>query len=162
MEALNIVEDSIQDMCTCARNLGCNSAQDCYVYLCNGLCWTFLIDLFCYILCKFVWIFCVAQVEGAAQWLPRANPAWCLYCAQDKFLQRPINLSYLILSYLTIISLYCHFWTFSWDILRLRSSHRAGPEPMYLPTMTQVGCEHVTKCISLVHADETTHYALCY
>ena len=32
-EALNIVEDGIQDMCTCARNLGCNSAQDCYVYL---------------------------------------------------------------------------------------------------------------------------------
>ena len=54
MEALNIVEDSIQDMCTCARNLGCHSTQDCYVYLCNGLCWTFLINLFCYILCKFV------------------------------------------------------------------------------------------------------------
>ena len=69
MEALNIMEDSIlQDMCTCARNLGCNSAQDCYVYLCNGLCWTFLINLFCYILSKFVWIFCVVQVEGAAQW----------------------------------------------------------------------------------------------
>ena len=33
MEALNIVEDSIQDMCTCARNLGCNSTQDCYVYI---------------------------------------------------------------------------------------------------------------------------------
>ena len=101
IEALNIVEDSIQDMCTCARNLGCNSTQDCYVYLCNGLCWTFLINLFCYILCKFVWIFCVAQVEGAALRLPRANSASCLYCAQDKFLQRPINLSYLILSYLS-------------------------------------------------------------
>ena len=28
-EALNIVEDSIQDMGTYDRNLGCNSAQDC-------------------------------------------------------------------------------------------------------------------------------------
>ena len=63
----------------------------------------FLINLFCYILCKFVWIFCVAQVEGAAQWLPRANPASCLYCAQDKFLQRPINLSYLILYLLSYL-----------------------------------------------------------
>ena len=27
MEALNIVEDTIQDMCTCARNLGCNQLK---------------------------------------------------------------------------------------------------------------------------------------
>ena len=54
MEALNIMEDSIHDTCTCARSLGCNSSQDWYVYLCNGLRWTFLIILFCYILCKFV------------------------------------------------------------------------------------------------------------
>ena len=79
-----------------------------HVYLCNGLCWTFLINLFCYIQCKFAWIFCVAQVEGAAQWLPRANPASCLYCAQDNFLQRPINLSYyLILIHMCFTSRFC-------------------------------------------------------
>ena len=32
-------------------------------------------------------------------------------------------------------------------------SHRAAPEPMCLPTMTQVGHEHVVQCIRLVHAD---------
>ena len=32
-------------------------------------------------------------------------------------------------------------------------SHRAAPEPMCLPTMTQAGSEHATQCMSLVHAD---------
>ena len=99
MEALNIVEDRIQDMCTCARNLGCNSTQDCYVYLCNGLWWTVLINLFCYILCKFVWILCVAQVEGAAQWLPRANTSFMLVLCSR---QIPAKANKLILSYLIL------------------------------------------------------------
>ena len=32
-------------------------------------------------------------------------------------------------------------------------SHRAAPEPMCLPTMTQAGREHATQCTRLVHAD---------
>ena len=32
-------------------------------------------------------------------------------------------------------------------------SHRAAPEPMCLPIMTQAGHEHATQCISLVHTD---------
>ena len=32
-------------------------------------------------------------------------------------------------------------------------SHRAVPEPMCLPIMTQAGREHVTQCISLVYID---------
>ena len=62
------------------------------------------INLFCYILCKFMWIFCIAQVKGVAQWLSWVNPASCLYCAQDKFLQRPISLSYLILWLVLLLS----------------------------------------------------------
>ena len=33
-------------------------------------------------------------------------------------------------------------------------SHRAAPEPMCLPTMTQEQHEHATQCIKLVHANE--------
>ena len=32
-------------------------------------------------------------------------------------------------------------------------SHRAQPEPMCLPTMTQAGREHMTQCIRLVHTN---------
>ena len=31
--------------------------------------------------------------------------------------------------------------------------HRAAPELMCLPTMTQAGYEHITRYISLIHAD---------
>ena len=32
-------------------------------------------------------------------------------------------------------------------------SHRAAPEPMCLPNMTQVGLEHAMQCLKLVHVD---------
>ena len=86
-------------MCTSARNLGCHSAQDCYVYLWNELCWIFLINLFCCIVCKCVWIFCAAQVEGAAQWLPRANINFMLVSRQIPAKSNKLILSYLIFTH---------------------------------------------------------------
>ena len=50
--------------------------------------------------------------------------------------------------------LYCHFWNFSLDILRLPWQLTSSPEPMCLPTMTQMGREHATQCVRLVHADD--------
>ena len=94
---------------TCARNLGCNSAQDFYVHLTNELCWTFLINLFCCIVCKRVWIFCVVQVDGAAQCLPRANTSFMLVLCSR---QIPANANKLILSYLKMAICKLHLVAF--------------------------------------------------
>ena len=77
------------------------TSQDCHLCLWNGLCSTFLINLFCCIVCKFVWISCVAQVEGAAQWLSRVNISFMfVLCSR----QIPVKVNKLILAYLMLIT----------------------------------------------------------
>ena len=92
-EALSIVGDCIQGICTCARNLGCNSAQDCYVP--PGMDCVILFLLTCFA-AQYVNM-CGSSVLHKYRVLhsgwPEQPPASCLYFVQDKFLQRPINIS---------------------------------------------------------------------
>ena len=61
-EALDIVEDGIPDKSACAWEYRLQLSSR---LLCLTLNWTMLdllVNLFCCIICEFVWIFCIAQV----------------------------------------------------------------------------------------------------
>ena len=51
------------------------------------------------------------------------------------------------------VPLYCHFWDFSWDILRLQRQLTSSAWTYVPAQYDKAGCEHATQCVRLVHTD---------
>ena len=59
-EALNIVEEGTQDMSTCAWEYRLQFSSRLFVLTLEWIMFDLFVNLFCCIVCKYGWIFCIA------------------------------------------------------------------------------------------------------